>query len=470
MSCSKHRAFPALLFIPQRFNPAVLMAMRAALPLLFRLRVRPWLPTGISHVEVVNAKELALLYQRFQAGEVRFILAFRHPEVDDPFSMLYLLSSGVPKAAREHDIPLRSPVHSHFIYDRGMTIWAGDWLGWLFSRLGGIPIHRGKRLDRTGLRAARELLLNGQFPLAIAPEGATNGHSEVVSPLEPGVAQLGFWCAEDLRKKGRSEQVYIVPIGIRYTYPQPIWPKLDRLLSRLEQDTGLPPLVQDETPTEDVRYRRVLRLADHLLTEMEGFYHRFYPQYLTPEADSKPELDESANQHLIRRLETLLDAALRAAEAHFRLEAQGTIIDRCRRLEEAGWNAIYREDLPADFAALSPFQRGLADWGAEEAEIRLRHMRLVESFVAVTADYLQEQPTAERFAEMALLMFDLVARIKGDDMPARPRLGWRQSRVTVGTPICVSDRHSDYQRDHTSAKRAVAELTQDLQAALEQLI
>ena len=136
--------------------------------------------------------------------------------------MLYLLSRGVPKAAREYDIKLRSPVHSHFVYDRGMTIWAGDWLGWLFSRLGGIPIHRGKRLDRTGLRAARELLVNGQFPLAIAPEGATNGHSETVSPLEPGVAQLSFWCAEDLRKKGRSEQVYIVPIGIRYTYPQSI--------------------------------------------------------------------------------------------------------------------------------------------------------------------------------------------------------------------------------------------------------
>jgi 1-acyl-sn-glycerol-3-phosphate acyltransferase len=446
------------------------MAMRIALPALFRLRLRPWLPTGISHVKVVNAKELALLYQRFQAGEVRFILAFRHPEVDDPFSMLHLLSKGVPQAARAHDISLRSPVHSHFVYDRGMTIWAGDWLGWLFSRLGGIPIHRGKRLDRTGLRAARELLLNGQFPLAIAPEGATNGHSETVSPLEPGVAQLGFWCAEDLRKKGRSEQVYIVPIGIRYTYPQPIWTKLDRLLSRLEREAGLPPLVQNELPSADLRHQRVLRLADRLLSEMEGFYKRFYPQYLALAGDAEPNLDERENQRLMRRLNALLDAALRAAEAHFRLEAQGTIIDRCRRLEEAGWNAIYREDLPADFAALSPFQRGLADWGAEEAEIRLRHMRLVESFVALTADYLEKQPTAERFAEMALLMFDLVARIKGDDMPARPRLGWRQSCVTVGTPICVSDRHAVYQSSHAAAKHAVAELTQDLQTALERLI
>jgi len=49
--------------------------------------------------------------------------------------------------------------------------------------------------------------------MTVAPEGATNGHSEIVSPLERGVAQLGFWCVEDLVKAGRSETVYIVPIG-----------------------------------------------------------------------------------------------------------------------------------------------------------------------------------------------------------------------------------------------------------------
>ncbi|RMF70081.1 MAG: 1-acyl-sn-glycerol-3-phosphate acyltransferase [Cyanobacteria bacterium J069] len=458
--------------------------MQFALPVLFRLRLKPWLPVGISRVKVVNAERLALLYHKFQLGQVRFILAFRHPEVDDPFSMLYLLSKAVPQAARQHHIKLRSPVHSHFVYDRGMTIWAGDWLGWLFSRLGGIPIHRGKRLDRTGIRVARELLLNGQFPLAIAPEGATNGHSEAVSPLEPGVAQLGFWCAEDLHKKGRAEQVYIVPIGIRYRYPRPIWSQIDRLLSRLEQETGLLPLAQakgltnesltnegltNESLIKDLRYQRVLRLADHLLSEMEGFYRRFYPQFLKPELDSDRKPDESGNQRLMGRLNALLEAALGAAEVHFQLDAEGTIIDRCRRLEEAGWNAMYREDLSATFEALPPFQRGLANWGAEEAEIRLRHMRLVESFVAVTADYLQTQPTAERFAETALLMFDLVARIKGDDMPARPRLGWRHSHITVGEPICVSDRHAVYQQNHTAAKQAVAELTQDLQIALNRM-
>ncbi|MGG6293899.1 lysophospholipid acyltransferase family protein [Leptolyngbya sp. AN02str] len=472
MPRSTHYAYSGLLFIPQRFNRLILMAMQLALPVLLRIRLRRWLPTGIARVEVVNAEGLAKLYSQFQSGQCRFILAFRHPEVDDPLSMLYLLSRAVPQAARQHHIPLRSPIHSHFVYDRGMTIWAGKWLGWLFSRLGGIPIHRGKRIDRAGIRAVRALLLHGQFPLAIAPEGATNGHSEVVSPLEPGVAQLSFWCAEDLKKAGRTEQVYIIPIGVQYHYIHPIWPQIDRLLSRMEQDVGLSALATPPHAVEG-RYQRVLRLANSLLSEMEAFYQRFYPQHVTvvpPLEDASVGAAHLDNRPVIQRLYALRDTALKVAEAYFGLNGQGTIIDRCRRLEEAGWHAIYREDLPAPLKRLPPFRRGLADWGAEEATIRLRHMRLVESFVAVTADYLEEKPTAERFAETVLLMFDVVARIRGDRIPARPRLGWRQSRVTVGDPICVSDRQPLYERDHASAKQAVTALTQDLQTALEHMI
>jgi hypothetical protein len=95
---------------------------------------------------------------------------------------------------------------------------------------------------------------------------------------------------------------------------------------------------------------------------------------------------------------------------------------------------------------------------------------LAESFVAVTATYIKEKPTAERFAETALLMFDFMARIKEKKIPRRPRLGWRQARVTVGEPISVSDRWSTYQTSRQAARLAVNDLTQDLQKALETLI
>jgi len=36
---------------------------------------------------------------------------------------------------------------------------------------------------------------------------------------------------------------------------------------------------------------------------------------------------------------------LHLTEDYFGLQAQGSLIERCRRLEEAGWTYIYREDL-----------------------------------------------------------------------------------------------------------------------------
>jgi hypothetical protein len=111
----------------------------------------------------------------------------------------------------------------------------------------------------------------------------------------------------------------------------------------------------------------------------------------------------------------------------------------------------------------------LADWIAEEASLRMLHMRLVESFVAVTGTYVLEKPTFERFAETALLMFDMLARIKGDKLPHRPQLGQRGAQITVGEPICVTERWLTYHTSHQAAKQVVADLTQDLQFALEKM-
>jgi hypothetical protein len=319
------------------------------------------------------------------------------------------------------------------------------------------------------MRRARELLVNGRFPLAVAPEGANNGHSELISPLEPGVAQLGFWCVEDLQKANRPEAVFVVPIGIRYRYIEPPWLKLNELLSQMEADSGLPVQQVEASAVEkweDIFCDRLSRLGEHLLTEMEGFYRKFYHQDL-PELQLNP--PTPPEQVLAHRLQRLLDAALKVAEQYLGLHSRGSITDRCRRLEEAGWNYIYRDDLP-DLNTLAPLKRGLADWVAREAELRLQHMRLVESFVAVTGTYTKEKPTAERFAETALVMFDLIARIKGNSIPRRPRLGWRQAQLIVGEPISVSDRWPTYQSNRHAARQAVRELTQDLQKALEQLV
>ena len=119
--------------------------------------------------------------------------------------MADLFWNGIPRAARRLKLQLPRPIQLRFLYDRGIPIWAGPVIGWLLQRSGGIAIHRG-RLDRPALAQARGALAQGRYPLVVAPEGATNNLSGEMAPLEPGVAQLAFWAAEDLEKPTTNDR------------------------------------------------------------------------------------------------------------------------------------------------------------------------------------------------------------------------------------------------------------------------
>jgi hypothetical protein len=460
---------PPLKFIPPAFNPWMLRLCRLSLPWVLRSQ------TAIVQLDVEGLDRLVDLYDRFALGKVRLLFAFRHSSVDDPLCLFKLFSQLLPEAAAKGGRSLPT-THFHFLYDRGIPLWAGEWVGQAYAKLGGVPIRRG-RLDLVGLRTAREILVSGQFPLAAAPEGATNGHNQVVSPLEPGVAQLGFWCAEDLAKLGRSEQVLVVPLGIQYHYVTPPWAAIEGLIQQLEWDCGVLPLkspLNSETlalkaesqsidPGERL-YPRLARLGEELLTQMERFYEQYYRRSLsTVEVKSNPDLP------FVDRLQGLLNAALVVAESDFGIVAKGSKVDRCRRLEQAAWDRIYREDL-GDLEQLSPLDLGLANRLAEEASFRLWHMRLAESFVAVSGNYVRDSPTAERFADTTLLIWDVVTRLKGGNPTKRPSLGPQRAQLTIGVPLSVSDRFEDYSANRRSARQAVEGLTLDLQRSLESMI
>lgn len=455
-----YQAQPPLEFIPPALNPLLLRFVHLFLPDWIRWK------TPISQIEAENVEVLLDLYQQFQEGKIRFMLAFRHPKTEDPLCLAYLFSQLVPKVARQRGVQLQHPIHAHFIYDRGIPLWAGKHIGWLASHLGGTPIQRGKA-DWTGLRSARDLYINGKFPMAAAPEGATNGLSEIVSPLEPGIAQMGFWCAEDLQKAGRNEEVLILPIGIKYSYVNEPWDNIANLLTELEAVSGLSVKSANST-SFDVLYPRLLTLSEHLLSMMEQFYTRFYHQTLPDEKITNGEIKDR-NEALAYRLQAVMNISLFIAEQYFDLPSRGNWTDRCRRVEQAGWNYIFREDFK-DIKSLSPIEKSLGDRIAEEAYFRMWHMRLVESFVAVSGIYIREKPTVERFAETTLILWNMVNKIKGNNPLTRPQLGKQRVKITVGEPISVSERYSGYKSSRVAARQAVSELTSDLQQVLEGLV
>ncbi|BAZ38435.1 hypothetical protein NIES4101_43720 [Calothrix sp. NIES-4101] len=456
-----YQAQPPLEFIQPKYNPWFLRLTHLMLPLWMRSQ------TALTTVEAENVEVLTDLYSQFQAGKIRFMLAFRHPKIDDPVALGYFFARIVPEVARQQKIKFTQPIHAHFIYDRGIPLWAGEYVAWIAQNLAGTPIQRGKA-DWTGLKSARDLFANGIFPMAAAPEGATNGLSEIISPLEPGIAQMGFWCAEDLQKAGRSQEVLILPVGIKYSYVENPWKAIANLLTELELKSGLPNFPQAASvdgKASDFLYLRLLRLADHLLTIMENFYSKFYRCQLP----SNGELPRDQNHAIAMRLQAVLNEILKVAEAYFNLQPKGSLTDRCRRVEQAGWNCIFREEFK-DIKSLSAVEKGLGDRIADEANMHMWHMRLVESFVAVTGEYVRENPSPERFSETLLILWQMVSRITGENTSKRPDLGKQKAKITIGKPISVSERYPTYKGNRQSAKQAVADLTKDMQIALEKLI
>lgn len=445
---------PLATFSPT-LNRPLLKLVQALIPAWLRWNC------GITDVTTRNMATLVQLQQEFNQGRTRYILAFRHPTTDDHVSLLYLLAHALPKAARAQGCNLNAqgnfPHHSYFVYDRGIPLWAGNIVNWLFPNLGGIAIARGK-LDRPALNAIRQHIASGPLPLMIAPEGGTNGKSELVSPLEPGLAQLAMWAAEDLAKTHDAPpNLVIVPIGIQYDYGKSSWQKIDQLLAQLESYCA----IKQGAITAENRYQRLYDLGDYLINWVDAHYQKFYRIHAPASSATSAPLGD--------RLQNLLDHILTVAEAHFQLPARGTIIDRCRRVEQVGWDHIFRADL-ADMSQLSLLEKGFADQLAAEAAQAHWHMRIAESVMSVTGNYVISHPSPSRYAETLLLMWRALSRVQNQPFGNSPKLGQRQLKLSVGAPIPVTCHLSQYQTNRSGAKEVLQNLTNALHQSFVNLI
>lgn len=416
---------------------------------------------GITAVSARNVETLVQLQQEFNQGKTRYVLAFRHPTTDDHISLLYLMSQVLPRAARAQGCNLNAqgnfPHHGYFVYDRGIPLWAGNIVNWLFPNLGGIAIARGK-LDRPALQMIRQHIAFGSLPLMIAPEGGTNGKSELVAQLEPGLAQLALWAAEDLAKASANPpNLVIVPVGIQYDYGKSSWQKIDQLLAQIETYCAM----TKEPITPANRYQRLYELGDYLIHWVEAHYKKFYSTHAPATNDPNAPLGD--------RLHNLLDHILTVAEAHFQLPARGTIVDRCRRIEQVGWDHIFRPEF-TDISQLSPLEKGFADQLASEAAQSHWHMRIAESVMSVTGNYVISHPSPSRYAETLLLMWRALSRVQNQPFGATPKLGERQLLLSVGAPIPVTPHLKEYQTNRAAAKKVSQGLTDELYKSFINLI
>ncbi len=400
---------------------------------------------GFRSVSLRNSERFVDAYDDFFAGKIRLLIAFRHPFGDEAQVMGYAIGSLLEREARSRGIAWKRQPHAHFIHGYEVPLWAGAFERWILPRVGAVPVYHTK-FDAKSIERIRSLVKDGEYPIALAPEGQVSYTSEGLPRLESGAAQIGAWCVHDLAREGRPEKVVILPVSVHHRWDADAEKPLDGLIGRIEAECGAPPASGAASVAS--HFERLSAAADAILASAERHYSRFCGASLP-----KPGSSTRA-----QRLEDLREAALQAAERALGLKPDGDAIRRVYKIRQTGWDRIFRDDIPAP-ETLPGLERGLADRAAGEAWYASRHMELVDLAWYLDFDRLRKDDPLELYIETAQNYWDLISRLKGGNLSDRIAVRGKRAILVVGEPIPVTERLAAF---GSTRKAAIESLNEEL--------
>lgn len=225
---------------------------------------------GITHVELQGKERL----DRSLAAGHGILLAANHPRPCDPFVLGEL--------SRRLGRPLFSMASWHLFMN-------GGWQAWVMRRIGAFSVFR-EGVDHQAINAAIEILVTGERPLLIFPEGVVSRTNDRLNPLLEGVALIARTAARR-RAKSAGGDVVIHPVILRYHFHGGLTDAVEPVLLEIErrltwQPAPQLPLIpriarvgQSLLTLKEIEYfghpqsgpleERLTRLIDHLLAPLE---------------------------------------------------------------------------------------------------------------------------------------------------------------------------------------------------------
>lgn len=353
---------------------------------------------GIERVDIVGAERL----DRSLADGHGVLLAANHPRPCDPFVMGEL--------SRRVRRPLFSMASWHLFMN-------GGWQAWTMRRLGAFSVFR-EGIDLQAVGAAVDILVSGERPLLIFPEGVVSRTNDRLNPLLEGVALIARKAAAR-RSKAQTGEVAIHPVFLRYRFHGDLGASVDPVLAEIERRLTWRPAPQ--LPL----IQRIAKVGQSLLSlkEIEYFGH--------PETGG---LDE--------RLGRLIDHLLAPLERQWlNGEQVSNTVQRVKRLRGAIIPTLSAGEL--------------SDVDKSHRWRQLADCYLAQQLSWYPPDYLASDPTSERILET-------VERFE-EDLTDRVRIHRPLSaRVEVGEAIMVAGERG--------RRPANEDLLEELEAAMKRLI
>ena len=410
----------------------------------FRLFMQPFARSiHFREPVMLHGERMVNAYHAFQEKKIRLIFGFRHAYGDDPQLMVYVLHHALQKAARKAGSPITGITHAHFIYGTEVPLWSGSFVRWLLPKVGAVPVNH-LHMNSEGMNRIRRTTVDGEFPLALAPEGHVTHDSERIGELETGTARFGFWCIEDLAKQNRDEQVVFLPVSFHYRYGKNAEKKLSVFISGMESELGIDTLSAGKKTGWNIP-ERLKKIGLAILSHMAVFYG---------ELEEKPVNNDQAD---------ILESSLAACERIFNLQREGDSVMRIYRIRNAGWVKIFR----GDTEGMTPLRRELSCRETGEAWYAMRHMETAEMLVHVDFTDIPDNAETNRYFEIANNFYDCIERLKGGTLRNRANIFDKEPVVVPGEPIVMNEYFGLYKTDK---KAALQKATADMQTAFEECI
>ena len=303
----------------------------------------------------------------------------------------------------------------------------------LLQRLGAYSIVRGTA-DRNAFRTTREILTKGDSPIVIFGEGEISRQNATVMRFERGVTQLCFWALDDMQKAEINKPLYIVPIGIKYHYPQDMWDAIDAALTKLELAI-LPPVERKSIE----RYERLRRIGIAVLRTLAAEY-----QY---------KIDETVPLDV--HIQKLKEQILSHAEQIMGIHTEADVLTRVRALKNLVDAEVYK-----DVEQMTEYEQKIHEELLQKFQQFYPDLERLINFIAISDGYVAKEPSPERFLEV-------IIRLEREVFGTAKMRGPRVALLRVGEPKNLRDCYDTYK---AQKKETVEQITLELETTVQMLV
>jgi hypothetical protein len=383
-------------------------------------------------IELENGTRLFSAFERALSGKSRLILAFSHPYGHEPQVLMWFILFRLKQAAKKAGFSFTLPPFIRFIHGYEVLRWGGPAARFVLPRIGGLPVYHAK-VDSASMEQIYRALMDGPFPIAIAPEGVVSYFSRTASCLEQGAVRIGFIAAKRLSANGTPDvpPVEILPLGVRYEFSKKARGSMFRLLRKTERYLGF-------QGTGEKFEKRLEKCRDFLLEKNEEYYGFTHEGCLR------------------ERVDRLMKAALDRAEQILGVKHQDEERSaRFHRLRQIYWDRIYLPN-KASFKDFTRLEQAAADIRAGEAWYADRHLELVDFIWRLpSAPILTEASPLHEQIDHVQNLWDFANRTMGGTFSKRINIRPRRVVWLPSNFINLSESLPSYKEDRRAAIRAV---------------